>query len=95
MLTPECAGTAAAQAEAPGRVSSVLNSKITGQSIAALPANLTLSSHGPLDHPDVLEGGDDDRGQDDATPELGQAAFPSPQVTPSPPGWTGMSNVAV
>lgn len=94
MLTPECAGTAAAQAEAPGRVGSVLNSQITGQSIAALPANLTLSSHGPPDHPDVLEGEMTTEAKTVQRLNWDRRPFPA-QVTPSPPGWTGMSNVAV
>lgn len=71
IFTLEVCLTAAPRAEVLGRVNSVLNSEITGQHISSLPANLTLSSNGPLDHPDMLEGCDDDRGQDSETPELG------------------------
>lgn len=77
-LLQKCAVTAAPWAEVSGRVNSVLNYEITGQHISSLPANLTLSSNGPLDHPDMLEGCDDDRGQDRKTPVFRKAAFPWP-----------------
>ena len=59
------------------RVNFVLNSEIAGQYISTLLANLTLSSNGSLDHLDMLEGRDDDKGQDNEIPNFGGAAFPS------------------
>lgn len=60
------------------RVNFVLNSEITGQYISAFLANLTLSSNGSLDHPDMLEGQDDDKVQDSEMPKFGKATFPAP-----------------
>lgn len=73
----KCAVTAALRTEVSERVNFVLNSEITGQYISTLLANLTLSSNGSLDHPDMLEGRDDDKGQDNEIPKFGKAAFPS------------------
>lgn len=77
IFTPECAVTAALRTEVSERVNFVLNSEIAGQYISTLLANLTLSSNGSLDHPDMLEGRDDDKGQDNEIPKFGKAAFPS------------------
>lgn len=72
------AATAALRAEVSERVNFVLNSEITGQYISTLLANLTLSSNGPLDHPDMLEGRDDDKGQDNEIPKFGRLPLPAP-----------------
>lgn len=76
IFTLECAVTAALRTEVAERVNFVLNSEIAGQYISTLLANLTLSSNGSLDHPDMLEGRDDDKGQDNEIPKFGKAAFP-------------------
>lgn len=60
------------------RVSFVLNSKITGQYILALLTNLTLTSNGSLDHPDLLEGQDDDKLQNSEKLKYGKLLFPVP-----------------
>lgn len=91
IFTLECAVTAALRTEVSERVNFVLNSEIAGQYISTLPANLTLSSNGSLDHPDILEGRDDDKGQDNEIPKFGKAAFPSASKSQSPPGWTVLS----
>lgn len=77
IFTLECAVTADLRTEVSERVNFVLNSEIAGQYISTLLANLTLSSNGSLDHLDMLEGRDDDKGQDNEIPNFGGAAFPS------------------
>lgn len=67
--------TAALWTEVSERVSFVLNSGITGQYISTFLANLTLSSNGSLDHPDMLEGRDDDKVQDNEMPKCGKLPF--------------------
>lgn len=69
--------TAACWTKVSERVNFVLNSEITGQYISTLLANLTLSSNGSLDHPDKLEGLNDNKVQDNEMSKFGKAAFPT------------------
>lgn len=68
----------------------MLNPELPGQYVSALLANLTLSSNGSLDHRDMLEGRDDDKGQDNEIPEFARQPSPAPANHTAPSGWAAL-----